>query len=41
MFLVLSWAQDKVNILSPHEEMNLRPLDNALRGSTTEPETLQ
>ena len=34
---VLSRAWDKEKILSPHEESNLRPLDSALRCSTTEP----
>ena len=31
-----AWAWDKEKILSPHEELNLRPLDFALRCPTTE-----
>ena len=38
MFFVLLRAWDKEKILSPHEESNLRPLDSALRCSTTEPQ---
>ena len=37
MFFVLSRACDKEKNLSRHEESNLRPLDSALRCSTTEP----
>ena len=39
-FFVLSWAWDKEEILSPHEESNLRPSDSALQCSTTEPHIL-
>ena len=31
---------DKEKSLSPHEELNLRPLDSVLRCSTTEPQRL-
>ena len=37
---VLSPAWDKEQILSPHEESNLRPLNSALRCSITEPQRL-
>ena len=37
---VLSRAWDKVKILSPHKESNLRPSDFVLRCSTTEPQRL-
>ena len=40
MFFVLSRAWDKEEILSPHEESNLRPSDSAFRCSTTEPQRL-
>ena len=40
MFFVLSQAQDKEKILSPHEELNLWPSDSALWCSTTEPQRL-
>ena len=40
MFFVLSQVRDKEKILSPHEELNLRPLDSVLRCSTTEPQRL-
>ena len=30
----------KEKILSPHEELNLKPLDSVLRYSTTEPQRL-
>ena len=40
MFFVLSRAWDKKQILSLHEESNLRPSDSALRCSTTEPQRL-
>ena len=36
MFFFLSLASDKEKILSPHEELNLKPLDSVLRCSTTE-----
>lgn len=39
MIFVLSQAWDKANILSPHEEWNLRPLDSVLQCSTTELQT--
>ena len=39
MFAVLSRAWDIEKILSLHEETNLRPLDSALRCSTTEKQT--
>ena len=34
---VLSWTWDRETILSPHEELNLRPVDSTLRCPTTEP----
>ena len=40
MFFVLSRAWDKVKILSPHKESNLKPSDFVLRCSTTEPQRL-
>ena len=40
MFFVLSLAWDKEEILSPHEESNLRPSDSAFQCSTTEPQRL-
>ena len=40
MFFVSSRAWDKENVLSSHEESNLRPSDSALRCSTTEPQRL-
>ena len=36
MFFVLSRAWNKENILSPHEESNVRLSDSALRCSSTE-----
>ena len=40
MSFVLSEAWDKENILFPHEESNLRPLNSLLQSSTTEPQRL-
>ena len=40
MFIVSSQVWDKKRILSPHEELNLRPSDSALQCFTTEPERL-
>ena len=40
MFFVLSRAWDKENILSPHEESNLRPLNSMLWCPNTEPQGL-
>ena len=40
MFFILSRALDKEEILSPHEELNLRPLDSTLLCSTTESQRL-
>ena len=40
MFFVLSEAWGKENILIPHEESNVRPLDSLLQSSTTEPQRL-
>ena len=40
MFLVLSRAWDKEQILSPHGESNLRHSDSVLWCSTTEPQRL-
>ena len=37
---VLSQVWDKEKILSPHEELNLRPLAFAIQCSTTEPQRL-
>ena len=37
---VLSRAWDKKKILSPHEELHLRPLDSTPQCSTTEPQRL-
>ena len=37
---VLSRAWDKKKILSPHEELHLRPLDSTPQCSTTEPHRL-
>ena len=37
---VLSRVWDKEKLLSPHEELNLRPLDSTLRCSTTKPKRL-
>ena len=37
---VLWWAWDKEKILSPHEELHLRPSDSLLWCSTTEPQRL-
>ena len=39
-FFVLSRVWDKEKILSPHEELNLRPSDFMLWCSTTEPQRL-
>ena len=36
VFFVLSQAQGREKILSPHEELNLRPMHYALQCSTTE-----
>ena len=36
MFFVLSQAQDKEKILSPHEELNLWPSNSMRQCSTTE-----
>ena len=40
MFFVLSQAWDKVKILIPQEELNLRPADSAHPCSATEPQRL-
>ena len=40
MFFVLSQAQDKEKILSPHEELNLWPSNSMHQCSTTEPQRL-
>ena len=40
VFFVLSRAWDKENILSTHEESNLRPSDFVLRCTATEPQRL-
>ena len=40
MFFVVSQAWDKEKILSPYEELNLRPSDSALWCSTTESQGL-
>ena len=37
-FFFLLWVWDKEKILSPYEELNLRPLDSTLWCSTTEPQ---
>ena len=39
-FHLMSQAWDKEKIMSPHEELNLRPLDSTLRCSTTKPKRL-
>ena len=39
-FIVLSLTWDKEKILSPHEELNLRPSDSTLWCSTTEAQRL-
>ena len=40
-FFILSQVWDKEKSLSPHEELNLRPLDSVLRYSTTESQRLR
>ena len=40
VFSVLLRVWDKENILSPHEESNLRPVDSMLQCSTTKPQRL-
>ena len=40
MFFVLSRARDEEKLLILHEESNIRPLDSALRFSTSEPQRL-
>lgn len=40
MLFILSWAWDKVKILSPHEESNPRPTDSMLQYFITVPQML-